>query len=260
MISTFNIDNNSKHICNVLNKNYFNLSQRQSVGVMQSAKNEIATQLANYIKADYGFKEATQIAQKNSVSSILQQDDVYSSCNYCPNTLKILEHMQDVQKNELGSLYHKIFELVDFMSTNIKKEINDAIDKIVSQKLFSQELTKLVDKNLIERNIQELKNLCEQNKVIKEHSFVMSLPYNQIEKSRVTDSVLVQGVCDLIIVCKDHAILVDYKLSSLSKQSLITKYKKQLYLYTKAIEYGLNLPVKNAYILDIKSAELLQNK
>ena len=259
-IGEFYIDNNVNYICKVIDEEYFNLDYEQKATVMQSEESQIANELARYMQIEYKNKEATQIAQKNSVSSILKRDDIYSSYNYCPNTLKTEEYLQDVKKNELGSLYHKIFELADFEAVDTKAEINKVIKKILSSNLFEQDLIKLVDKNLIEKNIQVLKNLCGQNKVIKEHSFVMSLPYSEIESSNITDRVLVQGVCDLIIICNDHAILVDYKLSSLSKQGLLSKYKKQLYLYSKAIEYGLNLPVKSAYILDIKSGELLQNK
>ena len=85
----------------------------------------------------------------------------------------------------------------------------------------------------------------------------MELGYNEVENSNIKDTVLIQGICDLIIVKNNQTILVDYKYSSLSENSLKNKYNKQLYLYSKAIEYGLNKKVDNIFILSLKNAKLI---
>jgi len=41
---------------------------------------------------------------------------------------------------------------------------------------------------------------------------------------------------------------------------LIDKYSKQLQLYTIALEYGMNRPVDECLILDLKSAKLIKLK
>ena len=69
---------------------------------------------------------------------------------------------------------------------------------------------------------------------------------------------IVQGIIDLIAVCDNKAILVDYKTSSHSAERLKKDYSMQLTLYKKAIEKCLNLVVEKTYILSLITGELVE--
>ncbi len=257
----FFIDDNNMFVCRVINKNNVDFASVQnSVALFNNDENK-SENLAQYISKRYEFENVLPLAQKNSVSKIMASDDTYASYNYSPKQLTTKEHLSDIDKNIVGSVYHKIFELVDFESEDVYLQINKAIKEIKNKKLFEQNAIDLIDKNLVAKNIHALKQLTNGERVLKEHSFVMQIPYNEVEKnSNITDNILVQGVCDLVIVRDKEIVLVDYKFSSLSKELLINKYSKQLELYKKALEYGIGKSVNDCYILDIKSANLVSIK
>ncbi len=255
----FNIYDDKSYKCNLLNgKDYSQITQQNNVNIFNN-NIEIAqiTELQEYIQQQYFNNEATKKAQKNSVSKIMQ-DDVYASLNTAPKNLDIGEHLSEIDKNEIGSAYHKVLEEIDFKSSCGIIEIKNIIKKLEKQQLFKKEVLNVLDVNLIKENIAILKKLSGANTVLKEHSFIMSLPYSEVQQSFIDDKILIQGICDLIILSENNAILVDYKYSSLSQSKLVEKYNKQILLYKKAIEYGFNKKVESCYILSIKQAKLLK--
>ena len=142
--------------------------------------------------------------------------------------------------------------MIDF-----NKEINiDTINNIISSlrkdKAFADDLLNGVDKTLVQKNANKIKDIVKGCVVVKERSFVMEMPYSDIEESNINEKVIIQGVCDLIAIKDDSAVLIDYKFSSKTPQNLEKTYNKQLYLYKKAIENGLNKKVKNLYIFSLK--------
>ncbi len=258
--SGFNILGTGDYICNVINCNdYQNITNEDYTYIYNNVCNDEDVQtLANYIKKPYFNLGATHIAEKNSVSSILKEDDEYASKNFAPKKLLVSEDEKiDVAKNELGSLYHKILECYDFLQDVSIAKIKQVISKIKSAKLFDDKLFDALNLKLIYDNLCILCKVSQNFVALKEQTFVMQIPYSEIHESKVSDQVLVQGVCDLILLGKDKTILVDYKYSSLNANSLKEKYYEQLYLYKKATQYALNRNVDECYILSLKDAQLL---
>lgn len=257
--SCFNLFKNSNYVCNLIKAKEYSLTSPESKLISKQEHDESEVlKLCEYVNKEYFNYTATKIAQKNSVSSILKQEDVFANKNSAPDKLLINEHLQDVKLNELGSLYHKIIEMFNFNNIISNTEIYKIIKQIQKTKEFSDDTIKAVDVSIIYKNLQLLKDLTQGYNLIKEHTFVMQIPYNEIQNSMVNDKVLVQGICDLIAINNNSTILIDYKYSVLSAKSLKQKYNKQLYLYSKAIEYGLNKKVDKVYILSLKNAELIE--
>ncbi len=258
---SFNIYNDEQYLCNMLNGNcYITNSESKNVNIFKTNLDERnVKELEEYIREDYFNREATKKAQKNSVSKIMQEDG-YSSYNTAPKNLDIAEHLNDIDKNEIGSAYHKVLEMIDFNSSCGAYNIKEIINNLEKEQLFKKEVLNLLDVNLIQKNVELLSKMSNGNIVLKEHSFIMQLPYNEVQQSSVDDKILIQGICDLIIIKENSAVLVDYKYSDLSEQNLLNKYNKQISLYKKAIEYGLNKKVESAFILSIKKAKLLECK
>ncbi len=256
---SFNVYNDKSYLCNLINGNdYAQITQQKPINIFnKNGKSSQIRELQDYINQQYFNSEATKKAQKNSVSKIMQ-DDAYASLNTAPKHLDIGEHLCEVDKNEIGSAYHKVLEDIDFKGDCSVNAIKSTIKKLEKMQLFKKEVLNALDVNLIKQNIQVLKNLLGTNTALKEHSFIMSLPYSEVQQSCIDDKILIQGVCDLIILKPNGAVLVDYKFSNLSENKLIEKYSKQISLYKKAIEYGLNKKVENCYILSIKQAKLLK--
>lgn len=147
---------------------------------------------------------------------------------------------------ELGTLYHFLFEKIDFCSDE---------DEILT--ILNNYPT--IDKNIFLNCIDTLRNISS-SKIKKEAKFIMECKYNEIfSESTFDDKILLQGVVDLIIFENDNTIsIIDYKLSNSSSNTLKSRYTNQLLLYKKAVELAYKLPVKNTYILNIKQNQIIK--
>ena len=69
---------------------------------------------------------------------------------------------------------------------------------------------------------------------------------------------VVQGVCDLIVIKDGKMALIDYKLSNKTRDNLIKSYKKQMELYKNAITAGYGLKVEKTYICKLTTGEFIK--
>jgi len=191
------------------------------------------------------------IALKNSVSSLVRENIEldYASINYIPKTLKTSEHLSE-KPNEIGSLYHKVFELLNFEKINSLKDIEQFLNL-----KFSNEID-LLNVNKIYESVNCLKKF-KYDTILKEQKFMMYVPHNEIVENGSYEKILIQGIVDLILLGKKN-ILIDYKYTSLNEKEIIKKYTMQLKIYKKAIESALNKEINQVYILLINSGKVLE--
>ena len=64
-----------------------------------------------------------------------------------------------------------------------------------------------------------------------------------------------QGVIDLLAIKGDNAVIVDYKHSHKGREALKATYKKQLELYSYAVEKATGKHVEGLIIFNILSLE-----
>ena len=69
------------------------------------------------------------------------------------------------------------------------------------------------------------------------------------------ESVLLQGIIDLLAVSDNEAIIIDYKYSSSNLETLKTRYAKQLELYAYALEKATGIKVKTKALVNIYKGE-----
>lgn len=135
-----------------------------------------------------------------------------------------------------GTAYHRAMELVDFDrpdSDAVKAECDNF---------------ELVDFEKIKAAAACMNGLAAGARVLRERPFIVDLPFDEIKGGSLPladcgdaenikgESILLQGVIDLLIIRDDgEAVIVDYKTSS--PESLhCSSYKTQLALYKKAVE------------------------
>ena len=146
-----------------------------------------------------------------------------------------------------GTAYHSAMEKVDFENPDIDYLRREC------------ENFDLVDEKVILSAATAMKELAKGCKFVsRERYFIANLPASQVYGKDSGGSVLVQGVIDLLIVHGDDTVtIVDYKTgnpSSLRNDS----YRKQLELYTAAVERCTPYKVRSALLYSFASGELLQ--
>ena len=188
---------------------------------------------------------AEQISLKNSITQITKQlvEDAF-----VPNKLLTSESLGGrAESPELGTAYHKALQ--DCMCVDQAE---------CYARIYAYETD--LDKTLLKKCYDVLSMLLDSCvKMTTESQFMMNVPYNVIvPTSRTTDKVLVQGVVDLIIEEPDGLIVVDYKYSNSSPQSLKKRYSPQVNLYAMACEKAYHKPINAKYIYSIKSGQLIE--
>jgi len=71
------------------------------------------------------------------------------------------------------------------------------------------------------------------------------------------ESVLVQGIVDLLVFSDKGLIVVDYKTGRISKQAK-QKYENQINLYAEAMEKSFNIKTYKKYIASLNTGEFIE--
>ena len=199
--------------------------------------------ITKYLDFSYTYLDSTSIAYSNTVTGLLH-NKVEPNTNFTntPISFNVSENIADTQLEvnaELGTLYHRVMELIDFDLDTTQDIYN------FCTKYFSSDELKLIDCNKILSCIRFVRPLLvDADAIYREQPFSMNIPYNQLVKSDILDNILVQGVVDLIIVKNGKAIIIDYKMTTITDpQILASKYRLQLLSYQKAVQSALNCEV-----------------
>ena len=149
-----------------------------------------------------------------------------------------------------GNAYHRVLELADFD----KIGDNGYIEALLKEKLTEEEQSAVTldrVKDILSSPIfEKLKGY----KLYKEHPFIVTVPPEMAGESG-DEEVLVQGVIDLLAIKGDNAVIVDYKHSHKGREALKATYKKQLELYSYAVEKATGKRVEGLIIFNILSLE-----
>jgi len=203
----------------------------------QPADDALLSKVQNYLDYQYPYANSTTIAYKNTVTGLLHAH-VEPSENFVntPISFSLKENIPDHSSIDvdakLGTLYHKVMELIDF-DLDSTDEVYDFCSKY-----FSADELKLIDCNKILACIRFVRPmLIDADEILREQQFLMHIPHNELVQSDVTDPILVQGIVDLIILKGDQAIIIDYKMTTITDpQKLAQKYRLQLLCYQKTVQ------------------------
>lgn len=201
---------------------------------------EFEQKVQKMISFCYPYQQSTKIGLKNSVTGLNKLAYEEEKTNYTEGTQNFFVDGQKINTSaELGTIYHKAMELVDFNLDSEKQ-----IFEYLKDKMDIDEL-KRIDCGKIKACLKTLRPLVNSaDKVLREQPFMLFVPYNSLVKSNITDKVLVQGIVDLVIVKGDEAVLVDFKMTSIKNPKILSKkYETQLKCYALAIEKSMGVRV-----------------
>lgn len=200
---------------------------------------ELTKKIIETLSYKYPYKNEIKLPVKSSVSDVNKNEDEYF----------IRTDKYGESSSEKGTAYHRVFELIDFYSFGGQKEI----DKLVEDGLMTERQAELVDANKVQSILKlDIFNKIKNSKLLKEQKFCHLVPANKLFGGNEERKVLVQGICDLIAIDGDSAVLIDYKISTIeSDEDIVKAYKTQMELYKNAIEEVMKLKVKGVYIINV---------
>ena len=166
---------------------------------------------------------------------------------------------------ELGNIYHKIFELLDY-SLDLKDEkvLENFLYKLVEDNKFAKEE---MDEVEIDRVLafttctlyDRMKTAFDKGELYRERKFLMQVDgeYTSLVQGIETkQSMIVQGIIDACFVENGKFVIVDYKTDNVDDvKELAKNYSNQVKVYKKAIEQISGIDVSETILYSVKLGE-----
>ncbi len=201
------------------------------------------------LKSEGEENKATIIDFKGSDS----QDNSISDIDIPVPEFMKKEHT--IQGNEIGTVIHKIMELIDFhkgSTEDVSKQVDIMFEKHIFQDAFKSKidvskLHKMLNSNLGHR----MAKADNEGKLYREQQFYISMNPKDIwgDESTTDEIIVVQGIIDAYFIEDGEVVLLDYKTDKVDNmQELVTKYRVQLDKYAKTIEQLTPYKVKEKII------------
>ena len=198
--------------------------------------------IEKYVNFDYAYKNSLNLPLKASVTASLNNDNE-------DNVKYVFTDRESSIK--AGLTAHKIMEKVDFY-----KPFDIELEKLIRSGEITKEELSEIDINCIKNTLTlPVFDRIKGYTFYKEQQFISRINASDLfEGTDSNDSVVLQGIIDLLAVKNNKAVIVDYKFSERQGENLIEHYKKQLYLYKHAVETVLGIDVKECYIVNLKKS------
>jgi ATP-dependent helicase/nuclease subunit A len=157
----------------------------------------------------------------------------------------------------LGTAYHKIYEHATLNATTT--ELAAIVDRYIRHDPKIGTVADAIDLELAAKPLRNaaLVALCEGGKLYHEVPFMLNCSYNDITNSDSAETVMLQGVIDLLILHPDRAIVIDFKLLNNSYYAK-ENYSRQLSSYKKAVADITGITNVTAYIMSITDNKLIE--
>ncbi len=206
-----------------------------------NADQEIYNEIRKNLAYEYSFGADTILPLKSNVTASLkiEKDDQ-------PLTYVLFD--EPSPDTEKGTIAHKILEHYDFNGACLTDQVNDFIARGVITKDQAQKVNMVRIENALKDQVFEL---VKKAKLYKEKSFIVAIEACKVVETPSVEPIVLQGVIDLLAIKGNVAYVVDYKYSSLDKESLKVKYQKQLELYSCAVERVLKKRVDKKVIVNL---------
>jgi ATP-dependent helicase/nuclease subunit A len=170
-----------------------------------------------------------------------------------------LRHQEGLTAAERGILYHRVFQHLDFALATDAAGIAKQIQRFIHQGILDAKEAALLDPLLLSRYFQ-----CEAGRITlkdahrtyREWPFTLMLPAAELANETAQETVVVQGIIDLLIRTDEGYVIVDFKTDRIppgGPDELVKRYQEQLRYYARAVETILTVPVCAAFIYALQA-------
>ena len=215
----------------------------------------------------YPYENNDNIKTKYSVSEIKHKkmDEAFSEeAEARPDFLKeekekiIPKFISGEKKEEenAGALYgtamHRVMECFDFAMDDYSTSYDSQLRVMRDSNLITEEQLGLISRDKIKSFLESslafrMHNAALDDKLYIEKPFVLQENPKALfeDAGDNSDPILIQGIIDVFFEEEDGMVLLDYKTDKVTDgEELISRYRAQLDLYTKAIEKYAGIKVK----------------
>lgn len=207
------------------------------------ANEQISSRIKDHIDFTYPQESDTTIPLKSTATAVSEK--AAENAEY----VHVIFDEETTDK-EKGIIAHKVLENFDFDKID---DFDGVVSGLVEGEILSQDEINKINLERIKSALNaDVFNRIKGKKLYREKGFLINIEASKvIRESDSEEPVLLQGIIDLLAIDNNEAFVIDYKYSTLTKESLIKKYKAQLDLYSYAVEKVLCVPVKEKIIVNL---------
>ncbi|MBM4103192.1 MAG: helicase-exonuclease AddAB subunit AddA [Planctomycetes bacterium] len=211
-------------------------------------------QIRNAQQWRYPYEGLTGLNAKFSVSALTHRDDEFARTAIEFSFTETKSSSDNGDALALGSAAHLVFQHLPLAKAMDETVIRETIAGLLAQNQISAGQVEKIDIAAIAsffRTDMGRRVLEHSGEVLREWPFTMALPVSKLGIDRPGESVVVQGIVDLIIPAEEGLILVDFKTDRISSEGVARRaeqYQSQLALYACAAGTILKKPIVAAYL------------
>lgn len=186
----------------------------------------------------YPFSSLNTISAKQTASALSHQDEQIIRLSNKP----MFKKSDKISAAQKGTACHKFMECCDFEKA--EKSVENEIIRLKNEGVLTELKAKAIEVDKVKPFFENdfYKNIIAvADKIFKEQHFMITLPasevYDDISSDLGDEKIVIQGAADLVVIKDDTLYIVDYKTDrAVSQDELISKYKKQLGIYSKSFK------------------------
>ena len=247
----------------------------------EDAKQSIVDIIKNNFEYKYKYRKELRLRAKMTVTEIKRranEEFVDEDADYfIPNrSRKVKPRFADTEKSgditgaELGNIYHKVFELLDFdRDYSSDDDINVFLETLVQNNKLTEDEIDAVDNEKIKAFVDDdlfgrMKSAYERNELYRERKFLLQVNGEQtkkIQKLKVDteETTIVQGIIDACFIEDGKYVIVDYKTDNVDAADMLKEeYAEQLNQYEQAVKQISGKEVAEKIIYSVKLGEVVK--
>ena len=247
----------------------------------EDAKQSIVDTIKKNFDYKYKYRKELGLKAKMTVTEIkrraneefVDEDAYYFIANFS-RTVKPkfaeTKKSKDFTGAELGNIYHKVFELLDFeRDYSNDEEIKEFLDTLVQNNKLTEEEIDAVDKKKVKAFVDDdlfkrMKSAYEKDELYRERKFLLQVDGEQTKKIQklkedTEETTIVQGIIDACFIEDGKYVIVDYKTDDVdTADKLREEYSEQLNQYEQAVKQISGQEVAEKLIYSVKLGEVVK--
>lgn len=218
----------------------------------------IVEEIRNKLAYKYERQELSVLSAKLVASSLDGNDDDF---DYLTSSKPAFLSKKGMTPAERGTAMHTFMQYCDYNKASLN--IDDEIERLKRDGYITPEQADVLDKASLNTFFKSQLGiqLCNATRIYREFKVSSFVPANEIYDTDFADDVLIQGVADCVFEADNKLYLLDYKTDNVSsEEELLSRYRKQIDFYKKAVSKTLDMPVEKAMLYSFKLSKICQYK
>ncbi len=243
---------------------------RKAKSPKPKASNKKAPELLSQIKKSldwrYEFEDMASLPAKRSVSQLTHHTDEHIKIDYSfalnkqPKAVSAAQ--ETIDSRLIGTAVHLVMANLNLAEPVTEEAVEKIKEKLVTEGKIAQPVAEKINNESIIKffDTEPGKSIFSAEKVYREWPFTFAMPAESLitnHKSRIAnhETIVVQGIIDLLAVTKNGLIIVDFKTDHISAKQVperVENYRQQLDLYGRAASAVLKIEPVNKWLYFLK--------